>query len=64
MTQTAKAAGIYQSRYMSQSCDRIQIITIQDILEEKKRLDVRLGFEVLKSAEKQKEVGVQQITLF
>lgn len=63
MIQTAKVAGIYQSRYMAQSCDKIQIITIPEMLTEKKRLDVRLSFEVLKSAEKQKEVGVRQITL-
>lgn len=63
MIQTAKAAGIYQSRYMSQSCDKIQIITIREMLTDKKRLDVRLSFEVLKSAEKQKEVGVRQFTL-
>lgn len=63
MIQTAKAAGIYQSRYMSQSCDKIQIITIRDILETKKRLDVRLSFEVLKSAEKQTEVSVRQTVL-
>ncbi|PSF32114.1 site-specific DNA-methyltransferase [Aphanothece hegewaldii CCALA 016] len=63
MIQTAKTAGIYQSRYMSQSCDKIQIVTIKEMLTDKKRLDVRLSFEVLKSAEKQKEVGVRQITL-
>ncbi len=28
MIKTAKAAGIYQSKYMNQSVDKIQIITI------------------------------------
>ena len=56
MIKTAKSAGIYQSRYMSQSSDKIQIVTIKEILEQKKRLDVRLSFEVVKSAEKQMEV--------
>jgi site-specific DNA-methyltransferase (adenine-specific) len=38
-------------------------VTIREILEEQKRLDVRLGFEVLKSAEKKKEVGGKQLNL-
>ncbi len=60
MIKTAKAAGIYQSKYMNQSVDKIQIITIQEIIEEKKRIDIGLMFEVLKSAEKQRETkGIQ-----
>lgn len=64
MIKTAKLAGIYQSKYMSQSCDKIQIVTIKDILEQKKRLDVRLSFEVVKSAEKQMEVKWKQLDIF
>jgi DNA modification methylase len=63
MIQTAKMAGIYQSRYMSQLVDKIQIVTVQEILEEKKRIDIRLMFEVLKSAEKQRETQGTQISL-
>ncbi len=63
MIQTAKQAGIYQSRYMSQSVDKIQIVTVQEILEDKKRLDIGLVFEVLKSAEKQRETQSLQIPL-
>ncbi len=64
MLTTAKKAGIYQSKfYRGESFDKIQIVTIREILEEQKRLDVRLGFEVLKSAEKQKEVGAKQLNL-
>jgi site-specific DNA-methyltransferase (adenine-specific) len=63
MMQTAKMAGIYQSRYMSQNVDKIQIVTIQEIIEDKKRLDIRLMFEVLKSAEKQRETQSIQIPL-
>lgn len=37
MLKTAKYAGIYQSEYMSQSCDKILIVTIGKILEDKKR---------------------------
>jgi site-specific DNA-methyltransferase (adenine-specific) len=63
MIQTAKMAGIYQSRFMSQLVDKIQIVTVQEILEEKKRIDIRLMFEVLKSAEKQRETQGTQISL-
>lgn len=63
MIKTAKAAGIYQNRFMSKSCDCIQIVTIREILEENKRLDIRLSFEVLKSAEKHIEVKVSQMEL-
>jgi site-specific DNA-methyltransferase (adenine-specific) len=63
MLKTAKYAGIYQSKYMSQSCDKILIVTIREILEEKKRLDIKLSFEVVKSAEKQKVVKSTQLEL-
>jgi DNA modification methylase len=52
----AKEAGIYQSQYMSAPVDRIRIVTVQEIIEEQKRLDILLSLEVLKSAEKQMEV--------
>ncbi|MDY7048395.1 MAG: DNA methyltransferase [Microcystis panniformis WG22] len=63
MIPTAKSAGIYRSRYMSQSVDKIEIVTVQEILEQKKRLDVILTFEVLKAAEKQRETQGQQMSL-
>lgn len=63
MVQTAKYAGIYRGRYMSQSVDKIEIVTVQEILEQKKRLDVILTFEVLKAAEKQRETQGQQMSL-
>ena len=63
MLKTAKSAGFYQSKYMSHSCDKIQIVTIKEIIEEQQRLNIRLSYEVLKSAEKQKEVRVNQIEL-
>lgn len=61
MLKTAKYAGIYQSEYMSQSCDKILIVTIGKIWEDKKRLDIKLSFEVVKSAEKQKVVKSTQL---
>lgn len=63
MVQTAKSAGIYRSPYRSQSVDKIEIVTVQEILEQKKRLDVILTFEVLKAAEKQRETQGQQMSL-
>lgn len=52
----AKEAGIYKSQYMSAPVDKIRIVTVQEIIEEQKRLDILLSLEVLKSAEKQMEV--------
>jgi len=59
MIQEAKAAGIYKNQFMSEPIDQIQIVTVQEIIEEKKRLDVRLTLEVLKSAEYKRKVGKQ-----
>jgi len=56
MLKESKEAGIYQSQYMSAPVDRIRIVTVQEIIEEQKRLDILLALEVLKSAEKQMEV--------
>jgi hypothetical protein len=41
---------------MGAPVDKIRIVTVQEIIEEQKRLDVLLSFDVLKSAEKQMEV--------
>ena len=53
MSKEAKEAGIYQSRFMNKPTDKIRIVTIQEMIEEQKYLDIRLSLEVLKSAEKQ-----------
>ena len=63
MTKEAKEAGIYQSQYMSAPVDKIRIVTVQEIIEEQKRLDILLALEVLKSAEKQMEFKAKQVTL-
>jgi site-specific DNA-methyltransferase (adenine-specific) len=64
MIKVAKSAGVYHNKFMSKPWDKLQIVTIQEILEEQKRLDIRLGFEVLKSAEKQQEIKSNQMRLF
>lgn len=56
MIKEAKEAGIYKSQYMSAPVDKIRIVTVQEIIEDQKRLDILLALEVLKSAEKQMEV--------
>jgi DNA modification methylase len=64
MIKTAKSAGIYQPRsYQGNSCDKIQIVTIKYLIENQQRLNIMLSFEVVKSAEKQKEIKVSQIEL-
>lgn len=63
MIKTAKEAGIYQSKFMSIPVDKISIVTIREIIEEQKRLDIRLVLEVLKSAEKQKNIKSCQTTI-
>ncbi len=56
MLKEAKEAGIYKNQFMSAPVDKIRIVTVQEIIEEQKRLDILLALEVLKSAEKQMEV--------
>lgn len=60
MLKTAKSAGFYRSQYITQSCDKIQIVTVKDIVENQQRLNIRLSYEVLKSAEKQRQVNFKQ----
>jgi DNA methylase/Restriction endonuclease len=63
MIQTAKEAGIYQSKFMNNPIDKINIVTVKEIIEEQKGLDIRLVLEVLKSAEKQQEIKSSQIDI-
>jgi site-specific DNA-methyltransferase (adenine-specific) len=50
MIEDAKAAGTYHHEMMSRSYDRIQIVTVKEIIEQDKRLDVPTSLEVLKAA--------------
>jgi DNA modification methylase len=56
MIRETKEAGIYKNQFMSAPIDKIRIVTVQEIIEEQKHLDILLALEVLKSAEKQMEV--------
>ncbi len=63
MIKTAKTIGNYQNKFMSNSIDKITIITVKEIIEQQKRLDLKLVLDVLKSAEKQQETKHNQNTL-
>ncbi|HVB21869.1 MAG TPA: DNA methyltransferase [Ktedonobacteraceae bacterium] len=47
----ASAAGIYEHPLMNRSYPRIQIVTIAEIVEQHKRLDIPMSLEVLKKAQ-------------
>jgi len=51
MRSEAKAAGYYTHPFTGMRRDRIQIVTIQEILEQNKRIDLPLSMDVLKAAE-------------
>ncbi len=51
MIEEAKAAGLYRQEGTGQNHDRIQLVTIKEILEQDKRLDVPESLEILKVAE-------------
>ncbi len=61
MLKEAKACGFYQHKAMGRSYPCIQIVTIKEILEQGKRLDIPLSLEVLRSA--QKQVNSEQLTI-
>lgn len=50
MRDEAKGIGQYLHPLMHRTYDRLQIVTVQDIVEQNKRLDIPLGLEVLKKA--------------
>lgn len=52
MVAEAKIAGQYQHESMGRSYDRISIVTIQELLEQHKRLDIPMNLEVLKKAQR------------
>jgi len=50
MLNDAKAAGQYKHAEMGRSYDRISIVTVREIVEEQKRLEIPMSLEVLNSA--------------
>ena len=53
MIRTAHAAGTYRHALMERSYDKIQIVTIRDMLEHGTRLDMPLTREVVRRAASQ-----------
>ncbi|HEY5231914.1 MAG TPA: DNA methyltransferase [Verrucomicrobiae bacterium] len=61
MRKEAKGAGLYAHPLMLKNYDRIQIVTVQEIIEEHRRLELPMSLEVLKKA--QAAVSDKQISL-
>ena len=63
MATEAKAAGLYRHELMGRNYDAIQIVTIQDIVENGKILDIPMSLEVHKAA-KAKQETVTTLDIF
>lgn len=63
MRDEAVAAGSYHHDLLQRDYDCIQIVTIKEIIEDGKRLELPLGIEVVKTAEDQSNFGAQQSLL-
>lgn len=61
MITEAKATGQFHHESMGRNYDRIQMVTIEEIVEQKKRLDIPMSLEVLRAA--QREADGKQMTL-
>ena len=51
----AKQAGHYRHEDMGRDYPKVDIVTVQEILEEKKRLQIPMSLDVLKSAQRESE---------
>jgi hypothetical protein len=52
MKREASAAGHYEHKLMGRSYDRISIVSVKEIVENGKRLEIPMSLEVLKAAQK------------
>ena len=55
MVKEAKDAGQYHHETMGHNYDKISIVTVRDIVENEKRLQIPMSLEVLKAAQKAEE---------
>lgn len=62
MIAEAKAAGTYRHEVMGRTYDTIQIVTIREIIEKKRRLDMPMSWEVVKKA-KASATKAEQISI-
>jgi site-specific DNA-methyltransferase (adenine-specific) len=60
MREEAKAAGAYKHQLTERTYDRIQIVTVREIIEQGKRMELPLSMEVVKSAQARQDEGEQQ----
>lgn len=63
MRDEAMAAGMYHHELLNRDTPRIQIVTIQEMIEEGKRIDLPLSLDVLKSAAPAKTDDQQALAL-
>jgi DNA modification methylase len=57
MLEEARAAGLYHHALMDRHYPRIQTVTVQDIVEREKRLDIPMSLAVLRAAEQAQRGG-------
>ncbi len=57
MIKAAHIAGSYRHALMGRDYDRIEIVTIKDMIEKRKRLEMPLSIDVLKSSEREKQLS-------
>lgn len=63
MRKEANACGFYQHKVMGKTYPTIQIITIEEIIENDKKLDMPLSLEVVRSAERISDINAKQLTI-
>jgi site-specific DNA-methyltransferase (adenine-specific) len=62
MITEAKAVGQFYHAQMGRNYDKIQIVTVQEMIEQHKRLEIPMSFEVLKAA--QRDLPESQIDIY
>ena len=63
MVKEAKAAGQYKHETMGRNYDKISIVTIKEIVDDGKRLEIPMSLEVVKAAQKSAGSDEQMLLL-
>ena len=63
MKTEANKAGVFKHELMGHNYPRIQIVTIEDMIEQHKRLDIPMSLEVLKKAQAVSSPAAEQVEL-
>lgn len=61
MKDEANAAGMYEHKLMGRSYPRVQIVTIAEVVEQNKRIEIPMSLEVLKAASAVTETGQNRL---